>query len=171
MGKLRFCFRDSNICTAGKQQIWPVCLPQKSLPSSHLAFVLCLLPSVVEKEVELAVGSHSGSEPRLVFGGLVYSRHWFFSQLSAAFLWSSGHLSVEWKCCLISTVLSAVTVHDLCSEPLTLIKDSQETLEKRSLLVFISTKFGRHFMTRLFQGARKLYSHVKGGFYYYLLLA
>ena len=141
-------------------------LAQKSLPSSHLAFLLCLLPSVVEKEVELAVGSHSRSEPRLVFRGLVYSRHWFFSQPSAAFLWSSGHLPVEWKCCLILTVLWAVTVHDLCSEPLTLIKDGQETLEKSSL----STRFGRHFMTCLFQGARKLYSHVKGGFYYYLLL-
>ena len=74
MGKLRLYFHDSKICTAGKQQIWPVCLAQKPLPSSHLPFLLRLPPSVVEKEVQLAVGSHSGSELRLVFGGLVYQQ-------------------------------------------------------------------------------------------------
>ena len=67
-----------------------VYLAQKPLPSHLLVILLRLPPNVVEKEVQLAIWSHTVSEPRLAFGELSTSRPLFFSQLSTALLWASG---------------------------------------------------------------------------------
>lgn len=91
MGKLRLSISMiAKLVQLESSRTVQVYLAQKPLSSHLLVFLLRLPPHVVEKEVQLAIWSHTVSEPRLAFGELSTSRPLFFSQLSTALLWASG---------------------------------------------------------------------------------